>query len=293
MNHQDIDAIVEIIVERLKREPDNGGGMPLPMAGESRCITCPSNASGKEHGCSGLATTYGADRIGICAKPGERPKELRQYIDHTLLKPEATKDEIVTICEEAKKYGFASVCVNPAWVRLASGLLSGTRVKTVAVVGFPLGATSPFAKAFEAREAVRSGADEIDMVINIGALKSKAYDIVLADIAKVVNGAAPKPVKVIIETSKLSEFEKVIACSLSKIAGAAFVKTSTGFGGGGATAADVALMKTIVGDELEVKASGGIRDAKIAKEMIDAGATRLGASASVAIVTGQKSSSSY
>lgn len=288
MDERQIDNLVTLIVDRIKGR--------LPMASESTalqrgphgCVGCPTNATGGEFGCRGLST-MGATRLGTCSRQPERPAEIAPYIDHTLLKPEATKDEIVELCREAKEHGFASVCVNAAWVRLAAGLLRGSRVKVCVVVGFPLGAMSASAKAYEARDAVRQGAQEVDMVLNIGALKSKIYEDVLDDIAKVVQAASPAPVKVILETSKLSEHEKVIACSLSRIAGAAFVKTSTGFGGGGATVADVTLMKSIVGDELEVKASGGIRSSDDAMAMIAAGATRLGASASVAIVTGQKS----
>ena len=215
-------------------------------------------------------------------------KDIAPYIDHTLLNPDATRDQVETLCDEARRYGFAAVCVNASYVPLAARLLAGSSTVPIAVVGFPLGATVAAAKAFEAREAVRAGAREIDMVINIGALKSRDYRLVVDDIAAVVRASTPAPVKVILETSKLNNDEKIVACALSKAAGAAFVKTSTGFGGGGATAEDVGLMRRIVGDDMGVKASGGVRTTDEARKMIAAGANRIGASASVAIVTGQK-----
>ena len=214
--------------------------------------------------------------------------DLASLIDHTLLKPDASREELEKLCSEARKYGFATVCVNATNVRLASSLLDGCSTKAIAVVGFPLGAMTPGAKAYETREAVRNGAAEIDMVINIGAMKSKDYALVLEDIASVVSAASTKPVKVILETASLSHDEKVIACALSKIAGAAFVKTSTGFGAGGATAEDIALMRGVVGPDMGVKASGGVRTREDVKAMVEAGATRVGASASVAIVTSEE-----
>ncbi|MEM9190133.1 MAG: deoxyribose-phosphate aldolase [Myxococcota bacterium] len=220
-------------------------------------------------------------------------RDLAPYIDHTLLKPETTNDQLQVLCTEARTYGFASVCVNSANVRFCKARLRGSSVMTVAVVGFPLGAVASHSKAFETRQAVRDGADEIDMVINIGALKSRDYAVVVADIVTVVEAAKPKPVKVILETASLTEEEKVIACALSKAANAAFVKTSTGFGAGGATLEDVTLMRRVVGPDMGVKASGGVRDAAGADAMVRAGATRIGASASVAIVTGKTSKSSY
>ena len=204
--------------------------------------------------------------------------------------PNATaREELKKLCSEAAQYKFASVCVNAANVAFCARELRGSGVPVCAVVGFPLGATTPNAKAFETREAVRAGASEIDMVINIGALKSRDYALLLEDITKVVEAAKPAIVKVIIETCELTRDEKVIACALSKVANAAFVKTSTGFGPGGATAEDVALMKLVVGDELQVKASGGMRTSDDVDAMIKAGATRIGASASIAIVQGAKS----
>jgi len=230
----------------------------------------------------------GAERIekGLGAPiPGS---ELARYIDHTLLKPNATREEIVKLCEEAREYKFASVCVNPAYVGLSAKLLEGSPVKVCTVIGFPLGATSSFVKATETRDAVANGATEIDMVINVGALKSKDYELVKNDIARVVEAAGGNCVKVILETSLLNDEEKVKACELSKLAGADFVKTSTGFSTGGATLEDICLMRKVVGPTMGVKASGGIRDTETAVRMIQIGATRVGASASVGIVKGEK-----
>ncbi|MBA3457821.1 MAG: deoxyribose-phosphate aldolase [Deltaproteobacteria bacterium] len=228
----------------------------------------------------------GAMRIGAPAGIGAVAGDMAKLIDHTMLKPEATRDEITKLCEEARTHRFASVCVNTTWVPLCKSLLAGTDVMVCCVVGFPLGAMTPNAKAYEAREAVRQGAKEVDMVINIGALKSGDYETVFEDICKVVKSSAPAGVKVILETSALDTEQKIIGCTLSKLAGAAFVKTSTGFGKGGATVEDVALMRRVVGGEIGVKASGGVRTAEDVLKMAQAGANRVGASASVAIVTG-------
>jgi len=214
-------------------------------------------------------------------------------IDHTLLKAEATKNEITKICEEALKYEFASVCVNPTWVNYSSELLAGSNVKVCTVIGFPLGTTTSEVKAFETSNAIENGAQEIDMVINIGALKDKNYDLVLNDIKAVVTAADGTLVKVIIETALLTDEEKVKACELSVEAGADFVKTSTGFSTGGATAEDVALMRKTVGPEIGVKASGGVRSLEDMQKMIEAGATRIGASSGVAIMNGLISDSNY
>lgn len=213
-------------------------------------------------------------------------KSLKDYFDHTVLKPEATEADVIKLCDEAKEYGFYAVCVNSSYVPLAVAQLKDTAVQVAAVVGFPLGACSTEAKAFETDWACNEGAKEIDMVIHIGALKEKRYDYVLEDISTVVAiaGDYEAIVKVILETSLLTDEEVVKACELSKEAGAAFVKTSTGFSTAGATAHHVALMKKTVGEDMLVKASGGIRDYKKAKEMIDAGADRIGASASVEIL---------
>ncbi|KAB3538606.1 deoxyribose-phosphate aldolase [Alkaliphilus pronyensis] len=210
-----------------------------------------------------------------------------KYIDHTVLKPDVKKEEILQYCNDAKAYGFFSVCVNAANVGIVADNLRSSDIKVTAVVGFPLGATTSEVKAYETKEAISNGANEIDMVINIGALKDKDYGYVQRDIEAVVNAANGSAiVKVIIETALLTDEEKIIACQLAKKAGADFVKTSTGFSTGGATVEDVRLMKDTVGAEMEVKASGGIRDYKTAISMIKAGASRLGCSASVNIVKG-------
>ncbi len=217
----------------------------------------------------------------------ERPVNIARLIDHTLLKPEATAQQIVHLCAEAREYRFASVCINPWYVRLAADLLSDVAdVEVCTVVGFPLGATTPQVKAFEALQAIADGATEVDMVINVGALKSKRYDAVARDIRAVVQAAhgAGALVKVIIEAALLSDEEKIAACLLAKQAEADFVKTSTGFGPGGATVEDVALMRAVVGPEMGVKAAGGIRSYQAAQAMIAAGANRIGASAGVRIV---------
>ncbi|EHL79275.1 MULTISPECIES: deoxyribose-phosphate aldolase [Bacillus] len=214
--------------------------------------------------------------------------EKANMIDHTLLKADATKDDIVRLAEEAKKYGFASVCVNPVWVKTAYEILKDTDVKVCTVIGFPLGATTPEVKAFETTNAIQNGAEEVDMVINIGALKSRDLELVENDIRAVVEAAKGKAlVKVIIEACLLTEEEKVLACQLAVKAGADFVKTSTGFSTGGATVEDVALMRKTVGPDFGVKASGGIRTAEDLLAMEKAGANRIGASAGVKIVTGQ------
>lgn len=212
-------------------------------------------------------------------------KNLNQYFDHTILKPEATEADVVKLCGEAKEYGFYAVCVNSGYVPLAAELLDGTDVKIASVVGFPLGACSTEVKAFETEYACSEGADEIDMVVHVGALKEKRYDYVREDIATVVAVALEYDaiVKVILETCLLTDEEIVKACELSREAGAAFVKTSTGFSKEGATAHHVALMRKTVGKDLRVKASGGIRDLAKTLEMIEAGADRIGASASVEI----------
>lgn len=220
--------------------------------------------------------------------------ELAKMIDHTLLKPDATGDMIDTLCQEAKEYNFASVCINPNWVSRSYEILKNTDVKVCTVIGFPLGATTKEVKAFETKNSIENGATEVDMVINIGALKSKQYDIVEADIRAVVEAAKGKAlVKVILETGLLTDDEKVKACELSKKAGADFVKTSTGFGHGGATSEDIKLMRETVGPELGVKASGGIRDYETAARMVEAGANRLGASSGIAILNGSVSDSDY
>lgn len=216
-------------------------------------------------------------------------------IDHTLLKPEATRTDIDNLCDEAKTYQFASVCINPAYVKLCAERLHDSTVKVCTVIGFPLGATMTETKSFEARQALVDGADELDMVIHIGALKSGDYEWVYRDILTITRlvTTAQKITKVIIETSKLTDEEKVIACLLAQWGGADFVKTSTGFGGGGATIEDVRLMRETVGKTMGVKASGGVRSKEDALAVIEAGASRIGASAGIKIVQGETSQSSY
>jgi deoxyribose-phosphate aldolase len=228
--------------------------------------------------------------LGVDAAGGVEA-DVASLIDHTMLKPDATTVEIENLCGEAKKYGFASVCVNPSYVPLCTKLLKGTGVKVCTVIGFPLGATSTASKAFETEQAIRDGAQEVDMVMNIGMLKSGEYEYVESDIFAVVSTAKRYRMlsKVIIETGLLTDEEKVNACVLTKRAGADFVKTSTGFGKGGATVGDVALMRRVVGTAMGVKASGGVRSREDALAMVASGADRIGASASVKIVSGEVS----
>lgn len=316
MNEEDIKKIAKEVAKIIKEEKkfkmpgDNvsigSAGKefrtPLvnnPKSNKSESINnCEDNTCGPDcKSCSPIGKfsaqdvkNMGADRISFC-NPGFDCNQFASMIDHTLLKANATQEEIGKLCEEAKKYGFASVCVNPAYVPLASKLLRGSNVKVCTVIGFPLGSTTPTVKAIEARDAIANGADEIDMVINIGALKSGNHTLVLDDIKAVRQATRGKILKVILETAYLTKEEKIIACKLSKEAGADFVKTSTGFGPHGATVEDVKLMREVVGPDMGVKASGGIRDCKTAAEMVKAGATRLGTSASVAIVSGKDAGS--
>lgn len=221
-------------------------------------------------------------------------KNFAKYIDHTLLKADATEAAIVELCGEAKSYDFASVCVNPTWVKEAAKQLEGTDVKVCTVIGFPLGASTSETKAFETKNAIENGATEIDMVINVGALRGGRNDIVQKDIQAVVEAAADDAlVKVIIETSLLSNEEKRTVCELAVLAGADFVKTSTGFSTGGATVEDVKLMRAVVGPKIGVKASGGVRNLEDMQKMIEAGATRIGASSGVQIMQGLSSKEDY
>lgn len=283
-----IDQIAEQVQSRLLSQ-----GVPFSTPGRGNSARSAGIAGPKASEQIGSLVKKHVDRIG---QNGETPfqphtlggdQSLAGKIDHTLLKPDATPEQLHTLCEEAKKHHFATVCVNSSNIALAAQYLQGSSVKPIAVVGFPLGAASTASKAFETKEAIAAGAQEIDMVINIGAMKARDYRLVLDDISAVVEASKPYPVKVILETSSLEEEEKVIACALAKSAQAAFVKTSTGFGSGGATVDDIRLMRRIVGPHMGVKASGGIRTTDDALAMIDAGATRIGASASVAIVEGK------
>ncbi len=220
--------------------------------------------------------------------------ELAAIIDHTILKPETKKDDVLKVCEEAKKYNFASVCINPTWVRLVANELKNSTVKVCTVIGFPLGASTSDVKAYETKKAIEEGANEIDMVINIGAIKSGDWNYVENDIKAVVKEAKGKAiVKVILETCLLTNEEKIKACEICVKAGADFVKTSTGFSTAGATVEDIQLMRKAVGEKLGVKASGGVRDRKTALDMVNAGASRIGTSSSVKIVTGEGTGEGY
>ncbi len=263
----------------------------LSGRGDGQCPSCQgacaAHCSDKVRG----VLSTGADRIGYSGNGADVPGDLAPYIDHTLLRPDATGADIDTLCEEARTLGFAAVCVNPTWVRRCAQNLRGSTVRVASVVGFPFGATTTEVKAFETRRAIRDGAREIDMVINVGALKSGDHDLVRQDVQKVADACreAGALCKVIIETALLTDEEKVVASHLAKAAKADFVKTSTGYGPGGATVHDVLLMRETVGPRLGVKASGGIRSAEDVREMVAAGATRIGASAGVQIVTGGES----
>jgi deoxyribose-phosphate aldolase len=280
LNAQELQRLVEIITEEVLAA--QGG------AAAAQCIChsvvsdcCPDRLRG--------VLDAGASRIGVHAAGGA-PAAVASLIDHTLLKPDATRADVEKLCQEAAEFRFATVCVNPAWVALAASLLRGKGVGVCSVVGFPLGATTADVKHYETRRAIFDGATEIDMVINIGALKSGDVRTVERDIEAVTNPChqAGAISKVIIEAALLSDDEKATACTLAKAAGADFVKTSTGFGPGGATAADVALMRRVVGAEMGVKAAGGVRDLEGLKAMVAAGATRVGASAGVKIVQESK-----
>jgi deoxyribose-phosphate aldolase len=305
----DRDQLVEVITRRVM-EALSRESAPASRAVEREPAAMPASASSSHPAGHDPETCERCRNFGVSAARG--PEETRalaeagasrvvttvgycpasdglsNLIDHTLLKPDATRAEVEVLCREAAQFCFASVCVNPNWVPLCREMLRGSGVKVCTVVGFPLGAHSPDVKAYEARRAVEQGAEEVDMVINIGALKSRDYALVEQDIRGVVQAVGKDTVvKVILETSLLSRDEKVMGASLSKAAGADFVKTSTGFAGGGATVEDVRLLRDTVGPEIGVKASGGIRTQEDAKAMVAAGATRIGASAGIKIVRGE------
>lgn len=304
MDDQHLDQLVAVIADRVKARlapqahgashQDSAGPVLRPDGRPTHAPAC-SNCTLPIDACVSCGLNpVNAPSSWAPPSPIPGPQDMARYIDHTLLKADAGRDEIEKLCHEARQHGFWSVCVNAGNVRLASSYLRGSDVKVCAVVGFPLGAGTPGAKAFEAREAVRCGAAEIDMVLNIGALRSRDYALVTEDIRKVVQAVPGRVVKVILETGMLVDEQKIIACSLSRVAGAAFVKTSTGFGPGGATIADISLMRRVVGPEMGVKASGGVRSYDDAVNMIKAGASRVGASSSVSIVTnGRASGSGY
>jgi deoxyribose-phosphate aldolase len=257
------------------------------------CPTCAKNSlSPFSYDQANDLVSFGASRVGVVSPTCPPKYEMAKWIDHTLLKPDATQEQVEKICAEAKEYSFASVCINPTWVSLCYKLLRGTDVKVCTVIGFPLGSTLPEVKASETRQVISNGAQEVDMVINIGALKSGDLALVEHDIRSVVRSAGRKVVKVILETCLLTDEEKVSASAIAQKAGADFVKTSTGFSTGGATVADVALMRKVVGSGMGVKASGGVRSYEEACKMVEAGATRIGASASVAIVSNGKAAKS-
>jgi deoxyribose-phosphate aldolase len=274
------DELIERVTRRVLAE--------LERSPEDRCADCTGACAAS---CSDKVRALvgeGAGRVAFRGRGADVPGDLARYIDHTLLKPDATAQEIDRLCDEAREYGFAAVCVNPVWVPRAAARLRGSRVVVASVVGFPLGANAPEVKVLETRRALREGAREIDMVLNIGALKAGDHELVRRDVAGVVDACREVGAhsKVILETALLTDEEKVIACRLAQEARADFVKTSTGFGPGGATLYDVALMRETVGPEMGVKASGGIRTADDAVGMIAAGATRIGASAGISIVGG-------
>jgi len=307
----DINYIINEVTERVYKSLSSGDefktGISLPINPEESsknvaenipsplqsCLQCTQD----KESCSGCGEciakkpdeirqiiSFGAARISGQLRDKIAPKDLSPYIDHTLLRANASEEEIIKLCDEAKRYGFASVCINPSYVELSAKLLKGTSVKVCTVIGFPLGATTTEAKKYETIDAIKKGANEIDMVINIGKLKSGDLKYVYDDIKSVVDAAKGKTVKVILEMAMLTDEEKVKGSYLAKSAGAHFVKTSTGFGPGGATARDVAIMRKTVGPEMGIKAAGGIKDYDTAVQMIKSGATRIGASASVSIV---------
>ena len=260
----------------------------LAEEGEGCCPDCEGSCAAQCSDKVRAMVAVGAERISYNGAGSDVPQDLGRFIDHTLLKPEATPADIDRLCDEALEYGFAAVCVNPAWVRRAAARLRGSQVQVASVVGFPLGANAPEIKAMEARRALRDGAREIDMVINVGALKAGDYDAVRDDIRRVADACREVGAlcKVIIEAALLSDEEKIVASRLAQQAKAHFVKTSTGFGPGGAEVFDVGLMREAVGPGMGIKAAGGIKTAEQVQEMIEAGATRVGASAGVSIVSG-------
>ena len=277
MTPAELTRLIEIIVEEVRAAEGAGRGPSQCGCHAVLYECCPDRLRG--------VLDAGASRLGLHATGG-RPGDVAALIDHTLLKPDATRTDIEQLCREAADLRFATVCVNPTWVALAARRLAGTPVGVCSVVGFPLGATTSDVKHYEARRAIFDGAREIDMVINVGALRSGELRLVERDIEAVVSPCRDAGVvsKVIIEAALLTDDEKVAACTLARAAGADFVKTSTGFGPGGATVGDVALMRRVVGDDMGVKAAGGVRDYDALRQMVAAGATRVGASAGVRIV---------
>jgi len=287
-----IEAITREVMAAFSASP------PQPSAAEAGVCADPACQGACAAHCSEKVRAVlanGASRVSYQGDAAEVPGDLHRYIDHTLLRPDANASQIDRLCSEAIEHDFPAVCVNPTWVRRCAGNLRGSSVKVAAVIGFPLGASLTEVKAIEARRAIRDGAGEIDMVMNIGALKSGDYPAVQRDMAAVTDACRESGVlsKVIIEAALLTDSEKVIASQLAAAAKADFVKTSTGFGPGGATVFDVALMREAVGGKLGVKAAGGVRTAEDVEELVAAGATRVGASAGVAIVTGGSGDGKY
>jgi deoxyribose-phosphate aldolase len=283
MDEATLDRIIEQITSQVlialqEQPPASGAAGPAPLSAHNYVERAQP------------VVNAGADRLASTLGIAPTDKRLAHMIDHTLLKPDATQDQIAQLCFEARKHGFASVCVNSTHVKLCAELLKGSGVAVCTTIGFPLGAMAPDVKAFEAQQGVRDGATELDMVINVGALKSHEYELVERDIAAVARAchAGNAILKVIIEAALLTDEEKVVACQLAKVAQADFVKTSTGFGPSGATPEDVALMRRVVGPTIGVKAAGGIRTLADAQKMIAAGANRIGASASVKILQESK-----
>ncbi len=290
MTQAELDILVAQIGDEILARL--GGAAPGSKKDEGLDVpdqVCPGCAQRCAETCAGKTRQIlaaGADRVSASEQITKVDPSIASVIDHTILKPEATRADVLKVCREAREYGFASVCINPYWVPLARAELAGSAVKVCTVVGFPLGATSTEAKAAETAAAARAGAQEIDMVINVGALRSGDHEVVKRDIQRVVETAHEfgAIVKVILENALLDDSQKTVACTLAKLAGADFVKTSTGFSTSGATAHDVALMRSVVGPEMGVKAAGGIRTLEDFRAMTAAGATRIGASASVKIV---------
>ena len=281
-----IEKITSEVMSKLQDKLlSSGAPASVTVCTEDSCTNCQLCVTINPVGVKNILNS-GADRVSATVGVVNVPADVTSYIDHTLLKPEAVKSQFEQLCEEAAKYGFYSVCVNSYWADFCSRRLRGSDVKVCCVVGFPLGAADSRTKGFETRNAIENGASEIDMVINIGALKSGDLNEVEEDIRHVIRACRSTTVtKVILETCLLTDDEKVLACEISKKAGADFVKTSTGFSKAGATVQDIALMRRVIGPEMGVKAAGGVRTFDDAKLMIESGATRIGASASVKIVT--------
>lgn len=282
---QDFERIVEQVVQEVIKKLGDGSRLAEGGGECAVCVLC-GQCAGKVPEVVSKIKDAGAVRISCTPGVTSVRKDIAPLIDHTLLKPDATRAEVEQLCCEARELRFAAVCVNPAYVKLAASLLEGTNVVTCSVAGFPLGASKREIKAYEARRAALDGAREIDMVMNVGAMKSGDFNLVEEDMAAVREACGRNIIlKVIIEAALLTDDEKMKACEIAKRVGADFVKTSTGFGPGGATVEDVRLMRSVVGADMGVKAAGGIRDAEAAEQMIAAGASRIGASASVKIVS--------